>query len=567
MIYGAYSGYLDVGGGYDAYCAVKIDNEHFGYKWSDGVGLYAKDDYTLVLVLEKQLAGFNLLYNLSGSWVVDVEAYRASLTPIEGTNAYSSTYGTSVETSYSYGPYKLVKYQKDKFMRFERNENWWGYTDGKHEYVDPVDGETYDMYMTDVIETRVVAEATTRKMMFMKGLLMGYGLQSEDYDSLRGSEYAYATPSETIFFFIFNGHLEAIRERESAEDFDQAQYDLETMTLTTFRKAVALVYDREKFASTISPSRSGGYGLIGEAYLYDPENGLRYRDTDQAKKALCEFYSVDVSKYDSLDEAVDSITGYDPAKAKELFTEAFEEALEKGYITDANNDGKCDQTIEIEYASSATSSFITKTLEYLNLELSKVLEGTPFEGKISFYESAPYGDAWSDKIREGMSDTVLGGWSGSALNPFSLSDLYVNPAKAYDAKWFDATKVELTIEVAPTKGAEKEAVTMTLKQWSDALNGTEVTTDAGTFNFGEASADVNTRLDILSAIEVTVLNTYDYIPMLQDGSLALLSKQVYYVVEEYNPVMGRGGITYLKYNYDDKAWADYVASQGGTLQY
>ena len=44
-------------------------------------------------------------------------------------------------------------------------------------------------------------------------------------------------------------------------------------------------------------------------------------------------------------------------------------------------------------------------------------------------------------------------------------------------------------------------------------------------------------------------------------------KQVYYVVEEYNPIMGRGGIQYMKYNYDDAAWAAYVESQGGKLSY
>ena len=32
-------------------------------------------------------------------------------------------------------------------------------------------------------------------------------------------------------------------------------------------------------------------------YIYDPENGLKYRDTDAAKMALCEFYSVDLSKF------------------------------------------------------------------------------------------------------------------------------------------------------------------------------------------------------------------------------------------------------------------------------
>ena len=49
--------------------------------------------------------------------------------------------------------------------------------------------------------------------------------------------------------------------------------------------------------------------------------------------------------------------------------------------------------------------------------------------------------------------------------------------------------------------------------------------------------------------------------------MALLSQQVYYVVEEYNPIMGRGGIAYTKYNYNAEEWQAYVRSQGGVLQY
>ena len=49
----------------------------------------------------------------------------------------------------AYGPYKLTEYQTDKFMKFEKNENWYGWTDGQHQYVDPEDGQTYDMYQTD----------------------------------------------------------------------------------------------------------------------------------------------------------------------------------------------------------------------------------------------------------------------------------------------------------------------------------------------------------------------------------------------------------------------------------
>ena len=533
------------------------------------VGIFKSGEYEITLVFGKSLAGFNLLYNLSGNWIVYKDLYEAGMTKVEGSDdLYVTNYQTSLETTMSYGPYKMTGLVEKSSMTFERNENWYGYSDGKHKYVDPVDGKTYDMYQTDKIFTRVVSEASTRKLMFLAGELMGYGLQAEDFEQYRNSEYCYATPSETIFFFIFNGYKSAIDKRE--EDLDTTKFDLQTMTLESFRKAVAVTYDKEALCTAVSPSRSGGYGLIGNSYIYDPETGARYRDTDQAKKALCEFYSVDISKFDSLDDAVASITGYDPVAAKELYTQAFNEALAAGYITDADGDGKSDQTVQITYASSASSAFITKTLDYLNKKLAEVLVGTPFEGKIAFVESAPLGNEWSNQIKAGLADTVLGGWSGSALDPFGLTDLYTNPTYQYDAKWFDASSVKLAIDVNTAKIGEPanvETIEMNLRQWSDALNGDTVKVGDREFCFGDGIADVETRLDILAKIESTVLMTYDYIPMLQDASMALLSKQVFYVVDEYNPIMGRGGIRYMKYNYDDAAWAAYVASQGGELSY
>ena len=533
------------------------------------VGLYKSGDYQITLVLDKALAGFNLYYSLTSNWIVKEDLYESCLTSstgADGVEVWSSTYNTSVETTSSYGPYKLVEYQTDKFMRYEKNENWYGWTDGKHEYVDPNDGQTYPMYQTTAIECEVVEEAATRKLMFLRGELMDYGLGSEDFDTYRSSEYCYATPAETIFFLILNGYLEAIQSREAAADFDQTQYDLETMTVLEFRKAVALTYDKDLFAATISPARSGGYGIIGNAYVWDVDTGALYRDTDQAKQALCNAYSVDVSEYASLDEAAASITGYDPEQAKVFYGEAFTKALEAGYITDEDGDGISDQTVRIEYCISADSKFMTQTIDYLNEKMAEVTAGTPFEGKVQFVKSAPYGNEWSDRIREGLSDTVLAGWQGSALNPFSLTDQYVNPQYMYDANWFDATTVDMTLEL--TVDGEARSITMNLREWSDALNGAAVTTEDGnTYNFGDGMADPQDRLTILAAIETQILGTYNYLPMLQEGSMALLSQQVYYVVEEYNPILGRGGIQYLRYNYDDADWAAYVAENGGELTY
>lgn len=533
------------------------------------VGLYKSGDYQITLVLDKALAGFNLYYSLTSNWIVKEDLYESCLTSstgADGVEVWSSTYNTSVETTSSYGPYKLVEFQTDKFMRYEKNENWYGWTDGKHEYVDPNDGQTYPMYQTTAIECEVVEEAATRKLMFLRGELMDYGLGSEDFDTYRSSEYCYATPAETIFFLILNGYLEAIQSREAAADFDQTQYDLETMTVLEFRKAVALTYDKDLFAATVSPARSGGYGIIGNAYVWDVDTGALYRDTDQAKQALCNAYSVDVSEYASLDEAAASITGYDPEQAKVFYGEAFTKALEAGYITDEDGDGISDQTVRIEYCISVDNDFMTQTIDYLNEKMAEVTAGTPFEGKVQFVKSAPYGNDWSNRIREGLSDTVLAGWQGSALNPFSLTDQYVNPASMYDANWFDATTVDMTLEL--TVDGEARSITMNLREWSDALNGAAVTAEDGnTYNFGDGMADSQDRLTILAAIETQILGTYNYLPMLQDGSMALLSQQVYYVVEEYNPILGRGGIQYLRYNYDDAEWAAYVAENGGELTY
>ncbi|MCD7755190.1 MAG: ABC transporter substrate-binding protein [Firmicutes bacterium] len=529
----------------------------------DTVGIYKTDEYEIVLVLDKALTGFNLYYALTGNWIVKIDLYDECLSETDG--VWTSTYCTSVETTPSCGPYVMTSYQADKAMHFAKNENWYGYTDGLHVYVDPVDGQTYDMYMTTEIDCQVVSEAATRKMMFLSGELMTYGLQSDDFDEYRNSEYCYASPADTIFFLIVNGDLDMLQAREAAADFDQTTSDLETITLLNFRKALALFIDKDNLASTVSPARSAAYGIVGNTYICDPDTGLTYRETDQAKQVLCDFYSVDVSEYASLDDAVNSITGYDLEKAKEYFALAFQDALDAGYITDTDGDGICDQSITLEYSMSSDSDFMTQTIDYLNEKLAEATSGTPFEGKVSITKSAPYGNDWSTKIKNGESDCVLAGWTGSRMNPYGLTDLYVNPSYAYDGGWFDATTVTLTLTV-PVDGVDT-TLTMTMWEWSDALNGTTVTVDGVEYNFGSGIADMDTRLTILAAIEGAVLQTYDYLPMMQDSSRFLLSQKAFYVVEEYNGVMGRGGIQYMRYNYNDTEWTEYVASQGGTLQY
>jgi hypothetical protein len=212
--------------------------------------------------------------------------------------------------------------------------------------------------------------------------------------------------------------------------------------------------------------------------------------------------------------------------------------------------------------SGSVSEKLTKRLDYMTEKANEAAKGTTFEGKIKFSASAPLGNAWSDNVKAGLVDTVLGGWTGSMMDPFGLIEVYTNPSYQYDAAWFDSTTVDLTLNLGGTD------ITMNLDEWTKVLNGTPIEKDGVTYNYGDGIGAAEDRLTILAGIEKTVLLTYNYLPMMEEGSMAMLSQKAYYIIEDYNPVLGRGGITYLRYNYNDAEWTEYVAAQpNGELTY
>ena len=541
--------------------------------YDDTVGFYAASDYEIVFVFKSSVNGFNLYYNALGApFLVDPEVYDACLTSTETASGtvWTSTYMTSVETSPSYGAYSLTDFQTDKHVHWSKNPTWYGWTDDvNHVYKDPEDGNVYRMNQATDIDWQIVEDDDTRKLMFLHGELDSYYLRPADTVQYRSSDYCYNTPGYTVFFMILNGNMDAIKAREAAADFDQTKYDLESMTLLNFRKAFAVSFDRDDICATIMPYYTAGYGLFGSAQVYDPETCAFYRETDAARQALCDFYSVDVSKYASLEEAADSITGYDPEKAKELFTLAYQDAIDAGYITDADGDGVSDQTVTIYMSRDSDTDTVHKLDEYLDQKIGEVVKGTPWydeatgTAKISF-ELSPILDDWVEPLRNGEYDYNLSGWGGSSMDPFSTFEVYVNPTYQYDYKWFDATKTNMTMTV------NGEEITMNLKLWNDALNGIPVTVGGKTYCFGSNDMNVDERAEILAKLEGAILSTYDYIPMINDGSLYLSTMKTYYVTEKWHPLLNFGGMTYTKYNYDDEAWAEYCEAQiaeHGQLQY
>lgn len=540
---------------------------HDPLEYDGTVGVFAMDEYTLVNVFVNPIRGFYLYYGGLKDTLVEPDVYEASLSQDESGN-WQSSYMTSKATSPSYGPYSMSDYQTDKMVHYVKNDKWYGWTeDVYHVYKDPNDGNVYHMNQTTEIDIQMVAEIATERNMFLAGQLMDYGLRTEDYEQYGLSEYAQTSPRDSIYFLLLTGDMDGIQAREAAADFDQTKYDLETITLESFRRAFAISFDRQAFCNEVHPAYAPGFGIFGATVIYDPETAGIYRDTDEAKQALCDFYSVDTSKFASLDEAVDSITGFDPVTAKELYQQAFEEALEKGYITDADNDGKCDQELRLTYSITSPDEDISRRVKFLNTHVGEAINGTPFEGKISFVESAPLGDPGAyDAIKDGTCDIMISGWTGSPMDPYYLLlGAYVSSDNAYAKNWYDPTKDMITLDI------NGEEITWSMADWASAVNGNPVEYNGKTYRFGAYDTDPKTRLKILAACENALLQTYTYIPMVNPGSKSLLSQQIYTVIEDYNVVMdGRGGLAYTRYNYDDAAWEAYCNEQiaaHGQLQY
>ena len=526
----------------------------------DSVGLMATDTYELLLILDKPLELLddegNLTYvcvtEFPGLPLVHQATYEAcKIAPENEGELWTSNYNTSKETTMSWGAYKLQSFQEDKEYVLVRNSNWYGY---RLE-------ENKGLYQTDRIVQQVIYEWDTAWQMFLNGQLDSINLDNtyvaSDY---RDSSRTYFTPGQAVYFLILNGNMPMIREREAASGFDQTQYDLETLTLESFHRALNLSYDRDAYCSSLNPAQSAAFGLIGSAYIYDPYTGARYRDTDQAKQVLCDVYGVDVSKYESLDAAVDSITGYDPAAANAWFAQAYAEALAAGYITDNDDDGKSDQQIEMLYAiSSGPSEKIKNTMQWLSDCANEAAKGTGFEGKISVVASEPLNSEWAYYTRNGQTDCVLGGWTGSVMDPYSLMNVYTDPGYQYDAAWFDSTSIMLTLNL------RGEDITMNLQQWQQCMTGNAIEVGGKIYNFGAGMATDEERLTILAALEKEILLAYNYLPMTEAGALSMLSGKLDYITDDYNTFMGFGGLKYATYNFTDAEWAAYVASHNGDL--
>ena len=510
------------------------------------VGVFALSDLELVYVFDSPMSGFYLKYNLPSSYLVNIELYDSCESMVDG--VYTNTYGTSAETTMSYGPYKMTSYQKDKVVTFERNEYYFGLTE--------------DTYQATHIVSQYVPEATTRLEMLIAGQLDVYGLQSTDMEKYSLSDYTYYATGDSTFAMCFNPDMTALTtgQTNAGENINKT-----IITIPEFRMAMSLAMDRANFCLATSPTNSAAFGLFSTKIISDPEAGTSYRSTDAAKQALANFWGVsedygEGKMYADIDEAIASITGYNLAMAQEKFSEAYDIAVAQGLMDE-------DDVVEICIGTpNSTSAFYNNGYEFIVNNYTEAVKGTKLEGKLTFTRDDTIGNNFAEALQKNQVNMLFGvGWTGSALDPYGLMQVYVDPSYQYDSST-DMTQFMLTINI------NGEDLTASLRDWYDIMNGEVIacTKADGTtveYSCGTNDNDPEARLTILGAMEQAVLTNYNFIPLMDNSSAQLKGQKIEYYSQEYIYGVGFGGIRYMTFNYTDAEWAEYVASQNGELDY
>ena len=513
--------------------------------WAN-VGFLATGDNEITLILNKSLEGFYLLYSLTGSYLVNLPLYESLIVETDG--VFSNAYGTSLETSFSYGPWMLTSYQSDKEIHLVKNPYWYGYSLPENE----------GLYQVTDYHVECVKESSTAMEMFLNGKLDQKGLDADQIEEYVNSDYCYFSEGDSVFAMAFNPDLEALTANQAAAG---ENVNKTILTVKEFRMAMSFGMDRQAFCLATAPSNAPAFALYSGQIVSDPDAGEFYRTTEEAKNVIVDFWALneDIGEgklYATKDEAIDSLTGYNLEQAREYFDKAYDIAIAEGLMDE-------DDVVTIIVGTpNATSVFYNNGYDFIVNNYTEAVKGTKLEGKLVFTRDSTLGNGYSDALKNNTVDMLFGvGWTGSTFDPYGLMEAYTSSGYQYDPAW-DTSAAMLTIALDGVN------YTASVWDWTTAMTGTAITAtlDDGTETTMDPAVTTSNKL-ILAALENAVLQNYDFIPLMGDSDALLKGMQVEYFLEDEIFPLSRGGLKYMQWNYTDAEWDAFVTEQGGTLNY
>ena len=515
------------------------------------VGYFVGDnEYELVMVIDGTLnpldAEGNLTYE-AGYYFSNWPLVKKDLwerCEDQSKTPYANSYCTTQEKSASWGPYKLTNYQDQKTYTVSRNDKWFGY--GLPQYA--------NQYQTDAIVTEKIEEWDTAWFAFQKGNLDGIGMDVKIAADYRTSKRAYFTPE--TYTFDLNIQSNATSKTDKRNNL--------LLNYADFRKAISLSLDRDDYCAKNNPSSQAALGLLNSMYYYDVENGKVYRDTIQAKEAILNAYGatknadgswkVGETTYTDIEDALDATTGYNLTLARQLVESAVAQAKKDGKYSDGDE-------IILTYGIETQSANTDRVKNWFQAAFDNMTKGTSIEGKVKIEYFMFSSATWSEQFADGEYDLCFGAWGNAPFNPaYLLCETQISDENRYAVKW-DPTTVEVTVKATPDDKHKDGNYTYNLAQWRLILQGK----DGCPVNF--KNFPMEDQLAALGAVETAILKEYYSIPVFSRYSASLMGYKVDYISYEYNTFMGYGGIRYMTFNYDDTAWAEFVASNNNILNY
>lgn len=514
----------------------------------DNVGIFKTGDYEIVFVTTSPVASpdYYVPYNLSSTYLVYEDLWESCKTYFNSNGdqvdadsddiaSITTNYGTSAETTMSFGPYRLDYFELDKQITFTRNDNWFGYKDGKHT----------GMYQADNISCQVIAEQSTALLAFLNGEIDNVSLVASDMSTYGSSDYIRYTPQSYTTKLTFNTDLAKTTERGT-----------QILTNLNFRKAFSYAIDRNTFAASYTSAGTAGFGMLNNLYVYDPYTGATYRDSEGAKEALCNLYGMtwgEDGDYEDLDEAYEAITGYDITYAQSLMQQAYDECTADGLY-----DGE--SSVEIELRVYQSDDVYVQMFNYLNSCLQAACEGTGFEGKVSM-KMVVDADYYETNY-SGGADMIFTTWGGATYSPWTvLYECYCDASDGSGQQMeygFDTSAINVVIDV---DGATFTQPLQTWALWADGDVNTVLTSDDGSVTL-DAFADYSydTEAEIYGKLEYALLSYYTTTPLYYRNSGSLVSQKGDYAVTQYIDLVEFGGIEYYTFDYDDTEWESVKGS-------
>ncbi len=481
------------------------------YTWPelswDKVGLVKSGEYQLTFYLAEEIELFYMKYNLSGNWIVYEPYYEGGMS--QSGDLKITNYATKQDNYMSYGPYKLTQFQPGKSMILEKNEKWYGYSDGEH----------VGQFQTNCIKFSIISEHSVAMQKFLKGELDDISLTPEDMKKYGSSERLYKTQTTYSQKLTFNSDYNTLKARQNSSKNENKTI----LANKDFREAFSYAMDRSKFASEYTSGHVPSTVLLNNQYISDYNTNEVYRETPQGMSVSTDIYG-------------DIKNGFSVEKAKELFTKAYNTEINsttEGHLLESD-------TINIQILLYNTDSEASLAqMNFIRDMLKNATEGTPLEGKIEI--TTRKDEDYYNTAYDGDFDAIWSIWGGMTMDPFGFMQVYTSESVKCEYG-FHPENEPLTISKEKLNADEDK--TMTFDQWRQAIS------TGGIY----AKGDHEVRLNILAELEKAIILRYETICFTSRAEAELLSYKINFGCEDDLPLVGRGGIRYITYNYTADEW-------------